>query len=281
MTLLASVAQSEGVQGAIAGPAGIPVAFVVGMVSFFSPCIFPLLPGYLSYVSGVSGEDIEIGARRGRVLAGTLLFTLGFAIVFTMLGFATGSLTGSFGFLLGPTAERIAGVVVIAMGIAFLSTLSIRTFERWARDPGKRAIFGRAGLAVTRVFMTERRLEYRPAAGVAGALPLGAAFAVGWIPCVGPGLGTIFTIAGTGGSGPRGAALLLAFSFGFGVWFVLGGLAFHKATGALAFLRRNMRTLTAVGGTFLLTIGVLLVAGLWGDLIGPLQRWANTFTPKI
>ncbi len=272
---------SESVQGAIAGPAGILVAFVVGMISFFSPCIFPLLPGYLSYVSGVSGEEIDTGARRARVLAGTLLFTLGFAIVFTMLGFATGSLTGSFGFLLGPTAERVAGAIVILMGLAFLSTLFVRTLEGWARGGGGRSGIGRAGVAMAKVFGTERRLEYRASAGIAGALPLGAAFAIGWIPCVGPGLGTILTIAGGGGSGPRGAALLLAFSFGFGVWFILGGLAFYKATKALAFLRRNLRTLTAVGGVFLLTIGALLVAGLWGDVIGPLQRWATRFTPPI
>lgn len=282
MTALALAAQaSDGVEGAISGAAGIPVAFFVGMISFFSPCIFPLLPGYLSYVSGVSGEEIDVGARRARVLAGTVLFTLGFAIVFTMLGFATGSITGSFGFLLGPTAERIAGAIVIVMGLAFLSTLYVRTLERWARDGGRRSGIGRAGLAMARVFGTERRLEYRPSAGVAGALPLGAAFAVGWIPCVGPGLGTILTIAGGGGSGPRGAALLLSFSLGFGVWFILGGLAFHKATRALAFLRRNLRTLTAVGGVFLLTIGVLLVAGLWGDVIGPLQRWATNFRPPV
>lgn len=282
MTAVVALAQStESVQGAIAGAAGIPVAFVVGMVSFFSPCIFPLLPGYLSYVSGVSGEDLDLGARRGRVVAGTLLFTLGFAVVFTMLGFATGSLTGSFGFLLGPTAERVAGVIVIVMGLAFLSTLYVRTLERWSQGGGGRSGVGRAGLRIARIFGTERRLEYRPSAGIAGAFPLGAAFAIGWIPCVGPGLGTILAIAGGGGSGPRGAALLLSFSLGFGVWFVLGGLAFHKATRALAFLRRNIRSLTAVGGAFLLTIGLLLVAGLWGDVIGPLQRWANRFTPPI
>lgn len=282
MTAIASLAQStEGVQGAIAGPAGIPVAFVVGMISFFSPCIFPLLPGYLSYVSGVSGEEVDLGSRRGRVFAGTLLFTLGFAIVFTMLGFATGSISGSFGFLLGPTAERVAGAIVILMGLAFLSTLYVRTLERWSHGGGQRSGIGKAGLAVARVFGTERRVEYRPSAGIAGALPLGAAFAIGWIPCVGPGLGTIFTIAGGGGSGPRGAALLLSFSFGFGVWFILGGLVFHKATRVLAFLRRNIRTITALGGVFLLTIGVLLVAGLWGDVIGPLQRWASRFTPPI
>jgi cytochrome c-type biogenesis protein len=281
-TVAGLLAQStEGVQRAISGATGIPVAFFVGMVSFFSPCILPLLPGYLSYVSGVSGEELEIGAKRSRVFAGTVLFTLGFAIVFTMLGFATGSLTGSFGFLLGTTAERVAGAIVIVMGLAFLSTLYVRTLQRWSDQGGARSGVGRAGLAMARVFGTERRLEVRPAAGVAGAFPLGAAFAVGWIPCVGPGLGTILAIAGGGGSGPRGAGLLFSFSLGFGVWFVLGGLAFHRATRALAFLRRNVRVLTAIGGIFLLSIGILLVTNLWGDVMAPFRRWTNTFTPPV
>ena len=283
MSALAAVlAQSGGLRGAVAGPVGIPVAFLIGMISFFTPCILPLLPGYLSYVSGVSGEELEMETRRSRVLAGTLLFTLGFSIVFTLLGFATGSLTGSFGFLIGRTAERVAGAIVIVMGLAFLSTLYVRTLERWTREgTGARSGFGRAGMAVARVFGTERRLEVRPAAGVAGALPLGAAFAIGWIPCVGPGLATILTIAGGEGSGPRAAALLLAFSFGFGVWFVLGGLAFRRATGALSFLRKHMRGMTLVGGAFLLTIGVLLVTNQWARVLAPLRDWANRFTPPI
>src|SRR5439155_15992606 len=108
-----AAAASSGLQGAVSGAAGVPVAFFIGMISFFTPCILPLLPGYLSYVSGVSGEEVEMGTQRRRVLAGTLLFMLGFAIMFTALGYGLASITGSFGFLLSKTAERVAGAFVV------------------------------------------------------------------------------------------------------------------------------------------------------------------------
>ena len=279
--MIVLAAASKGLTGAVAGAAGVPVAFVIGIISFFTPCILPLLPGYLSYVSGVSGEELEMGTQRARVLAGTLLFMLGFAIMFTLLGYALASITGSLNFLLNKTAERVAGAFVIVMGIAFLSTLYVRTLERWSNQEGARSTMGRTGMRVARVFGTERKLEVRPGAGLAGALPLGAAFAVGWIPCVGPGLATILTIAGTEGSGPRGALLLFSFSLGFGIWFVIGGLAFNKAARAFAFIRRHTRVMTAVGGLFLLAIGVLLVTNQWGNVIAPLRRWANHFVPPI
>jgi len=275
-------AASNGLTGAVAGAAGIPVAFVIGIISFFTPCILPLLPGYLSYVSGVSGEELELGTQRKRVLAGTLLFTLGFAIMFSILGYAIASITGSLHFLLNKTADRVAGAFIVVMGLAFLSTLYVRTLQRWSSaSGGARSVMGRAGLRVARVFGTERTLEVRPGAGLAGALPLGAAFAIGWIPCVGPGLATIYTIAGTEGSGLRGAVLLFSFSLGFGIWFVIGGLAFRRAARALGFLRRHMRVLTAVGGLFLLTIGVLLLTNQWGAVMSPLRRWATRFVPPI
>ncbi|MFY9586431.1 MAG: cytochrome c biogenesis protein CcdA [Actinomycetota bacterium] len=277
------LAQAGGVEGAIAGPAGILVAFVVGMVSFFSPCILPVLPGYLSYVSGVSGEELESGARRGRVVLGTTLFVLGFAAVFSLLGYATASAVDSLGFLLDhfSVVNRIAGVFVILMGLAFLSTLSVRTFQRWREQGGTRAGVARVGLGFARVVGMERRLDAKPMAGVAGAFPLGAAFAIGWTPCVGPGLSTIFVIAGTQGSGLRGGVLLFSFSLGLGIWFILGGLAFRRGTRAVAWLRRHMRTLVAIGGTFLLTIGILLVTDYWNTLLSPFRRWLVNFTPPI
>jgi len=274
---------SGGVEGAISGVAGIPVAFFVGMVSFFTPCILPLLPGYLSYVSGVTGEELQTGAHRSRVLVGTLLFVIGFASVFTLLGYATASATNRLGFLLDnlSVVNRIAGVFVIVMGLAFLSTVFAGTLQKWNEPGGVRSTFAGAGLAFGRFFAMERRIEGRPGVGVVGALPLGAAFAVGWTPCVGPGLATILTLAATERSGLRGAVLLLSFSLGFGVWFVLGGLAFRRATRAVAFLRRHMRALTLVGGTFLLTIGILLVTNYWGNVIAPLQRWLVRYTAPI
>lgn len=274
------LASTQGVEGAVSGPAGIPVAFVVGMVSFFSPCILPLLPGYLSYVSGVTGEELETGARRSRVLAGTALFVLGFAFVFTLLG-ATASAVG--GFLLDryTLVERAAGVFVMLMGLAFLLTVSTRRLVENSEAGGARGTIARGGLALARVVGQERGLRARTYGGVIGALPLGAAFAVGWIPCVGPGLATILTLASTEGSALRGAVLLFSFSLGFGLWFVLGGLAFRRATRAVAAIRRHINALTLAGGVFLLTIGILLTTNQWAKVMAPLRRWLVRFTPPI
>lgn len=278
-----AVLAQGGVEGAIAGAAGIPVAFFVGVVSFFTPCCLPLLPGYVSYVSGVSGEELESGTKRSRVLLGTSLFVLGFASLFTLLGYAVASATGRLGFLLDhfSVVTRIAGVFVIVMGIAFLSTLSVRRMQGWKERGGVRAAVASAALLFARFFGAERRVEMPSRAGVLGAFPLGAAFAVGWTPCVGPGLATIFAVASTEGSGLRGALLMLAFSLGFGVWFVLGGLAFSRATRAVSFLKRHMRGLTLVGGVFLLAIGVLLVTDYYNTLLNPFRRWLVRFTPPI
>ena len=274
------LAQSEGVQGAISGAAGIPVAFFVGVLSFFTPCILPLLPGYISYVSGVTGEELEAGKRRRRVLAGTLLFTLGFALVFTALG-ATFSAVG--GLLLDhfSIVNRIAGVFVILMGVAFLLTVSTKRLVAVSNTGGARAAAARGSLVLARFVGQERGPEGRPSAGLIGALPLGMAFAVTWTPCVGPGLATILTLAGSEGSALRGATLLFSFSLGFGVWFVLGGLAFRRATGAVAAIRRHLPALTFVGGVFLIAIGILLVTNLWGDVLAPFRRWLARFTPPI
>jgi cytochrome c-type biogenesis protein len=278
--IAAVLAQSTSVEGAIAGAAGIPVAFVVGMVSFFTPCILPLLPGYLSYVSGVSGEELEAGTKRSRVLLGTVLFVLGFALIFTALG-ATASAVG--GFLLDrfPLVERISGVFVIVMGVAFLLTVSTRWLMAASEAGGALAPVARGGLALARVVGQERGPRARPSAGVVGALPLGAAFAVTWTPCVGPGLATILTIAGSEGSAARGGVLLFSFSLGFGFWFLAGALAFRRATRAVAAIRRRMTALTVVGGVFLIAIGTLLVTHRWGDLLAPFLRWMTRFTPPI
>lgn len=279
--MITLIAQSvEGVEGAIAGAAGVPVAFVVGMVSFFSPCILPLLPGYLSYVSGVSGEELETGARRSRVFLGTLLFVLGFALIFMALG-ATTSAVGGFLFDHFGLVERISGVFVIAMGVAFLLTVSTKRLMAVSESGGSLAPVARGGLAVARVVGAERGFGTRASAGVVGALPLGAAFAVTWTPCVGPGLATVLTIAGSEGSAARGALLLFSFSLGFGFWFVLGGLAFGRATRAVAALRRHITALTLFGGVFLIAIGVLLVTDRWGSLLAPVRRWLVRFTPPI
>ncbi|MBI4728016.1 MAG: sulfite exporter TauE/SafE family protein [Acidobacteria bacterium] len=275
---LASVlAQSGGVRGAVLGPVGVPVSFVLGAVSFFSPCVLPLVPGYISYMSGLSGAELEGGARRGRLLAATLLFVLGFAIVFTALG-ASASAVGGFLFEHKRVVDKAAGGVVILMGIAFLSGLFIRGFSRLAATRGPLQVLGSVGLRVARIFSHERTLGVRPGRGLAGALPLGAAFAVGWTPCIGPTLGTILTLSASEGSVGRGATLLFVFSLGFGIWFVLGGLAFRRATRAFKRLRRLLPVFSAAGGTLLVTIGVLLVTDQWARLMTPIQRYFVRFS---
>jgi cytochrome c-type biogenesis protein len=274
------LAQSA-IERSIAGPAGIPVAFVVGAVSFFSPCTLPLLPGYLSYMSGVSAQDLEMGAARRRVLAATVLFVVGFGLIFTALGASIGAISST---LLDhiEVAQRVAGAFVIAMGLVFLSGLLVRRLQRLAVREGVGGRVGRGGTAVVGFFMQERGLmTKRQRGGVGGALPLGAALAIGWIPCVGPGLGAILGIAGEEGSAARGAALLFSFTLGIGIWFVLGGLAFRRAVGAAGWLRRHLATLTAVGGTLMVAIGILLVTNQWGRLLAPLRRLIVRFAPPI
>jgi len=280
VSLAIVLAQSGGIERAVSGAAGVPVAFFVGVVSFFTPCILPLLPGYLAYVSGVSGEELESGAKRSRVLAGTLLFTLGFALIYTALG-ATASAVGGFFLDRLPLIERAAGVFVIVMGVAFLLSASTKRLIAVSERPGATGAAARGGLVLARIVGQERGHGVRASPGVLGALPLGAAFAVTWVPCVGPGLAVILTLASSEGSAARGALLLFSFSLGFGVWFVLGGLAFRRATRAVAAIRRHLSVLTAIGGVFLIAIGVLLVTNKYANIIAPFRTWLNRFTPPI
>jgi cytochrome c-type biogenesis protein len=244
------------IDGALLGPVGIVVAFLVGVISFFSPCILPLLPGYLSFVSGLSGEELEAQGARKRVLAGTSLFVLGFAFVFTALGAAASAVGGFFLDNLS-VFNRVAGVLVIAVGIAFLVPgLSFLERER-------------------------RPLMRNVKPGVAGAFPLGLAFAVGWTPCVGPGLGAILSLGLVEATVWRGALLTFFFSLGFGMWFVLAGLGAQRAFKTSSWLKRNTRPLQAVGGVFMIAIGVLLVTNRWEELLSPLRRLINSFAPPV
>ena len=256
MTLV--FAASAGVRGALLGPVGFVVAFFVGTVSFFSPCILPLLPGYLSFASGLSGEEAERSrAARRRMLAGVGLFVLGFATMFTLLGL-TASFVGTFLVDHLASINRIAGGVVIIMGLAFLVPGLIPFLEK-----ERRPFFDKV----------------KP--GVAGAYPLGLAFAAGWVPCVGPGLGVMLTLGATQGSAWRASLLLFFFSMGFGVWFLLGALGLRKAFTASTWLRARLRVVQAIGGVFMIAIGVLLVTGQWNNVIAPLQRLINRYAPPI
>ena len=248
----------NGVEGALLGPVGFLVAFFVGTISFFSPCVLPLLPGYLSYMSGVGGHEVEVGATtsRRRMVLAVLLFVGGFATVFTALG-ASASALGDFLLDHISLITRIAGVIVIVMGLTFVLPKLFPFFERENRPFLK---------------------HVKP--GIGAAFPLGMAFAAGWTPCVGPGLGVMLTLAANEGSVLRGAFLLLFFSFGFGFWFLLAALGAQRILRSPRF-SRNLRRIQLVGGVFMIAIGVLLVTDLWTQVMNPIIRWSNRFTPFV
>jgi cytochrome c-type biogenesis protein len=243
------------------------VAALVGLVSFASPCVLPLVPGYLSYVTGLAGTgartttsapagsggtatavrtEVDERSPRGRMVLGAALFVLGFTVVFVAFGAAFGGL----GRLLLQHADvltRVFGVVTIVMGLAFLGWLPF--LQRTAR------------------------LSARPVAGLAGAPLLGVVFGLGWTPCLGPTLAAVNSLAYVEATAGRGAVLGVAYCLGLGVPFVLVALGARWALGATSFLRRHARTVTRVGGALLLVVGVLLVTGAWTEMMGWLRSW--------
>jgi cytochrome c-type biogenesis protein len=228
------------------------IAFVAGIVSFASPCVVPLVPGYLSFMTGLSGEDIVEGGAttKGKVLVGSLLFVAGFAIPFTMIGVAIGALT----FLQTNTvAQVVMGLLVIAFGVL---------------------------MASGRLMREVRLLDQAPGGGVAGAPVLGFVFGVAWTPCVGPALGAILTIAAGGGT-LRGGTLAFIFALGLGLPFILVGVAFRRMSGALDLVKRNARTLQLAGGGVLALVGVAIVFGWWDRFIIWLRPLIVGFEPPI
>jgi cytochrome c-type biogenesis protein len=258
-----------------------PIAFAAGAVSFLSPCVLPLVPGYLSYVTGLTGAELAgeeetrptgtatteagQGARdaavlvhepatvartKGRVLLGSVLFVLGFTVVFVSYGALFGAL-GSALVRYQDTITRILGVLVIGLGLAFLGAL-----------PGAQR---------------EWRLHRTPTLGLWGAPFLGVLFGLGWTPCIGPTLGAVQTLAFTEASAARGALLSAFYCLGLGLPFVVVGLLFRRALGAIGWVRRHSGLVMKVGGAMLVAIGVLLVTGLWTDLTIGMRSWAGSF----
>jgi len=231
------------------------LAFAAGVVSFVSPCVLPLVPGYLSLVAG--GQAPTESERRP--LLPILLFILGFSVVFTIIGGLTASaLTRS---LRSHAGQRVAGVVVLAFGL-FMILYALR-------------------LGLPALYRESRPLLSRFKPGTAGAFPLGAAFAVGWAPCIGPVLGAILTLATAQGGTWRAVLLLFFYSMGLGVPFFLVGMGIRRFMGAFRFFSRNYHWFAGVSGASMLVIGILLITGEWTRLIAPLFRAINRFTPAI
>ena len=228
------------------------LAFVAGLISFTSPCCLPLMPGYVSYVSGVaSGTPSEHEgsvAVRSRTMLAAGLFVMGFATTFTLMGAAASEL-GTLILRTRLVLERVAGLFVIVMGLATTGLLRVPFLYR------------------------ERRFDLgRIRPGPAGAVPLGMAFAIGWTPCIGPVLAGILTAAATVGGAWRGAALLFVYSLGLGVPFLLLALGVARTGRLFRWLRRHGRAIEVVGGSVLILMGVLMITGRWIQLFAPLLR---------
>ncbi|MBF9128485.1 cytochrome c biogenesis protein CcdA [Plantactinospora sp. S1510] len=257
----------------------VGAAALAGLVSFLSPCVLPLVPGYLSYVTGLAGSDLDqrrgdaeqggtavdrpaapaaagggvaVAARptrtaravRGRVLAGTLLFIAGFTVVFTLTAVLV-TAVGQVLFTQKRPLEIAIGIVIIVFGLSYLGWI-----------PG---------------MQREVRIQRLPAAGLLGAPVFGAVFALSWIPCTGPTLSAVIGMGTASGRADRAVVLAIAYCLGLGLPFVVFGLGFHRLLGVFRAIRRNSRWVTRVGGALLLVIGLALVTGGWQDLVIWLQ----------
>jgi cytochrome c-type biogenesis protein len=244
----------------------LPVAALAGLVSFLSPCVLPLVPGYLSYVTGLTGVDLAESTAgegtvlvkervvRGRVLLGASLFVLGFSAVFV----TEGALFGGIGAQLGGhqvLVDRVLGLVTIVLGLAFMGLI-----------PG---------------MQREVRVHALPAAGLAGAPLLGVLFGAGWTPCLGPTLGAVQTLAFQDGSAGRGAVLTAAYCLGLGIPFLLTALAFRRAMAAFAVVKRHYDVVLRIGGGLLVVIGLLLVSGVWQHLVVNLQTYIRSYSVSV
>ncbi|HEY2556641.1 MAG TPA: cytochrome c biogenesis CcdA family protein [Diaminobutyricibacter sp.] len=230
----------------------LPIALLAGLVSFASPCILPLVPGYLAYVGGFSepGEKRD----RARLLTGVALFVLGFAIVFIAYGAAFGAL-GSWLIRWQDIVVRVLGVVVIVMGLVFVGRFS---FLQKTIKP-----------------------NWRPATGLIGAPVLGIVFGIGWTPCFGPTLIAINALSVGSGSPWRGALLGLFYCIGLGVPFLLVALGYEWVASSVAFLKRHIRAINIIGGVLLIVIGVLMVTGLWSLIMSQFLAVITGFEPAI
>jgi cytochrome c-type biogenesis protein len=267
----------------------IPVAAAAGAVTFLSPCCLPLVPGYLSYVTGMSGtavaEPAGVGSTsvggtsaggtgvaaatltraqptraqvRSRVVLGTLLFVLGFSVLFAIEGITVSSI----GDALAAHAEgisRILGAVIIVLGLVFMGV-----FDR----------FSFAG----RIF----RPSFRPRAGLAGAPVLGVMFGLSWTPCIGPTLGAVLLLSENSGTALRGGLLAFVYGLGIGIPFLIVAFAFQRGVTVFGWARRHARLISRIGGVMLIAVGLLEVTGAWNSAIIWMKlHWIGSYNPPI
>lgn len=217
----------------------LPVALLAGLVSFLSPCVLPLVPGFLGYVSGSANQ-------KSRMVLGSILFVSGFSLVFVSLGFVTG-LAGTL--IYGEPSvwlQRALGVIVIFFGFVMVGATSF--FQRTIKP------------------------SFSPRFGLVGAPLLGMVFGLGWTPCIGPTLGAVLSLGTIGHDATRGVILAIAYSVGLGIPFVLMAFGAGVAVRSVAFVKRHIRVVNLIGGAMLIVIGVLMVTGLWDALNSALQE---------
>ncbi|WP_058956158.1 cytochrome c biogenesis CcdA family protein [Kocuria rhizophila] len=225
--------------------AALPVALLAGFVSFASPCVLPLIPGYLGYLTGLTGADLR-EQKRGRIFWGVLLFVLGFSVVFVVMSVVLAQL-GAFAWFLGQRWIMVVlGLLVVLMGVVFLGGFS------W--------------------FQRDRKIERRPPPGLWGAPVLGMTFGLGWAPCIGPTFAAVQALAYVdGASTGKAVVLTAAYCLGLGVPFILIALALRRGMGAMSFFRRHRLTLQRVGGVVLVLIGLAMATGVWSALVSWIQ----------